>query len=232
MDLHISTLGSVLARYALIVYTDAQGDTGCIMQHALSEHDGQIALAEGLPVTGSVIKKLMGLNAVKSLQFVPPQLVALGVNSMAWVEERATRPLLFGGALDKAVAALDGQALPQPRLLFIVNQGVFSVYALRGHERPTADTPLAFAPYYNIFSSHQVCPGSMQKPTQMQPSDIPAWVDSFFYSNFVKPADTNKRWAFSGTYRELWDAARAAGEFKDEWLVDTGRTLGQVIGGN
>ena len=232
MDIQIGNLSSVTARYALVVYTDPQGHTGCIMQHALSAHDGQIALKEGMPVTDNVIKKLMDLNAVKSLQFLPPHLVALGVNSMAWVEERTTRPLLFGGALDKAVAALDSKPLPQPRLLFIVKQGTFSVYALPGNERPTAETKLAFAPYYNIFPSHIICTGSMKKPKQMRPSDIPAWVESFFYSNFVKPADANKRWAFSGTYRELWDAASAAGEFKDEWLVDTGRTLGQVIGGN
>lgn len=232
MDVNIASLDSVIARYALVVYTDPTGQSGCIMQHALSAHNGQPALAEGMPVTTSVIKKLMRLNAVKSLQFVPPQLVALGVNSMAWVEERTTRPLLFRGALDKAVAALDGRPLPQPRLLFVVQQGTFSVYALRGHERPTAETKLAFAPYYNIFGSHEICTGSMKKPAQMQPGDIPAWMESFFYSNFVKPADTNKRWAFSGTYRELWDAASAAGEFKDEWLVDTNYTLGHIIGGN
>ncbi|MFC5849218.1 PRTRC system protein B [Deinococcus petrolearius] len=232
MDVHIADFNSVIARYALVVYTDPLGQSGCIMQHALSIHDGQPALAEGIPVTGAVIKNLMQLNAVKSLQFLPTHLVALGVNSMAWVEERTTRPLLFGGALDKAVAALDGRPLPQPRLLFVVKQGRFSVYALRGQERPTAETKLAFAPYYNIFSSHEICTGSMRKPAQMQPGDIPAWMESFFYSNFVKPADSNKRWAFSGTYRELWDAASAAGEFKDEWLVDTNLTLGQVIGGN
>ncbi|WP_216329384.1 PRTRC system protein B [Deinococcus aestuarii] len=231
MQLELNALPEVHARVALIVYTDHRQEQGIVMQHALGERDGALYIAEGVNVTRDTIETLLKLNALQTLTLVPEHVVALGVGSLAWVVERQERRLLFQGATDKAVAALDGQVFPQPRLLFVTRGAQMFAYALRGTERPTGDTPLYRAPYFNIFSNHAVCNGSMQRPGAITPENADAWTQAFFYSNFVKPADSQKRWATGGTYRELWDAVREAGEFKDEWLVPAGLALAQALGG-
>ena len=233
MNIDPSTHGSVhesVARLALIVYTNDEGTDGVVMQHQLSEKKGKLSMAEGHPVTRSTIDTLLSLNAMQTLQYVPEQVVAVGTNALAWVQERQPRHLLFHGARDPAVAALDNQSFEQPRLLFIGRGLGLSVYALRGTERPSARTALYFAPYFNVFSNHQVCSGSMTRPSSLTPEQTGAWSESFFRSNFTHGGDSNKRWAYPGTYRELWEAVRAAGEFKDEWLVPAGVTLEEALG--
>ena len=232
MNIQLETANMLLAQFALIVYGNAHGSEGVVMQHALS-HDGQaLRLAEGTPVTSDLIKKLQEMNQSRSLTFIPPGVIAQGVGCLAWVQEAELRPLLSKGALDPAVAVLDATPLPQPRLLFVVKQRQLHVYALRGQERPGPNTTLYRAPYYNIFSSDTMCVGSVKLPGGViEPNHIPAWTEAFFMSNFVKPADSNKRWAFPSTYRELWDAALAAGTFKDEWLVSCNKRLQDVLGG-
>jgi len=231
MNLQLDTPAEYYARVALIVHTDASGTQGAVMQHALREEKGQVVMAEGVNVTQDTVDALLRLNAMQTLVFVPEHVVAVGSNSLAWVVPAGPRRLLFGGALDKAVAALDGQVLAQPRLLFIVRGGQMYVYALKGQGRPQADTRLCLAPFFNIFANNSICNGSMVRPAGLSVDQTQAWEEAFFYSNFVKSADGQKRHAFKGTYRELWDAATEAGAFLDEWLVETDVTLQQALGG-
>lgn len=219
------------ARTALILYTDPTGTEGLVMEHALREEHGHPVMAEGRNVSQSTIDAILRLNALQTLTFIPDGVVAVGTNALAWVSPARERRLLFQGALDPAVAELDGQVFPQPRLLFIARGASLFIYALTGDGRPGPDTPLSLAPYYNVFASNLVCNGSMQRPKRLDVQSIPEWEDAFFYSNFVKPADQRKRHAFPGTVRELWDAARAAGQFRDEWLVPAGTTLKVALGG-
>lgn len=231
MQLDLGLPTEVYARVALLVYTDHTGTQGLVMQHALREENGHPVMAEGVNVTQDTIDSILRLNAMQTLTFVPEHVVAVGTNAIAWISPAQDRRMLFQGAYDKAVAELDGQVLPQPRLLFIARGAHLYIYALPGTERPGASTPLYLVPYYNIFSNNLVCNGTMQRPQRLDVDSIPEWEHAFFYSNFVKPGDTQKRHAYPGTYRELWDAARAAGHFKDEWLVPAGKTLAEALGG-
>ncbi|GAA5534081.1 PRTRC system protein B [Deinococcus aluminii] len=231
MQLALETPTEVYARKALIIYTNHDHTEGLVMEHALREQGGHPVMAEGINVTRDTIDTLLHLNAMHTLLFVPEHVVAVGSTSLAWISPPRARRLLFQGAYDKAVAQLDGQVLPQPRLLFVVRGRAMFVYALKGQDRPGAQTTLCLAPYYNVFSNHQVCQGSMQLPTRIDPNNTNAWEDAFFYSNFVKPAGPAKVHAYPGTYRELWDAVVDAGMFRDEWLLETGLTLEQALKG-
>lgn len=229
MRIELTDQPEVKARLALIVYTSDDEKHGIVMQHALTERKGEVHMAEGMNVTRSTIETLLSLNAMQTLTFIPDGVVAVGVNSLAWTEPRTERPLLFAGASDKALRGIDGQHFPQPRLLFVARGNQLSVFALTGNDRPQATTPLYIAPYFNVFSNHTVCNGSMQRPTNITPENAHEFTHAFFYSNFVHGTG-GKRSAFPGTHREMWDAARENGAFKDEWLLPTGLTLAQAIG--
>lgn len=231
MQVALDTPTEVYARKALIIYTNDGNTEGLVMEHALREERGHPVMAEGINVTQSTIDTLLQLNAMHTLLFVPEHVVAVGSSSLAWISPPRKRRLLFQGAYDGAVAQLDGQVLPQPRLLFVVRGRAMFVYALKGHDRPGPHTQLCLAPYYNVFSNHQVCQGSMQLPTRTDPACTAAWEDAFFYSNFVKPAGPAKVHAYPGTYRELWDAVIETGAFQDEWLLETDITLEQALKG-
>jgi len=231
MNIDLPTAPDLLARFALVVYTDDAQESGVVMRHELTECHGRTHLSPGIPVTRSTIETLMRLNAIQTLTFIPPHVIAIGVGAIAWVQEPCEQTLLFQRVSDPAVAELDGQRFPQPRLLFIAKGQQLFVYALRGTTRPEADTPLCAAPYYNIFGNHQVCTGNMVRPAEVTPAQTTEHSEGFFRSNFTHLSGGSKRWTGQFTYRELWDAARAAGAFCDDWLVPAGLTVAQAIGG-
>jgi len=231
MNIDLQTAPDLLARFALVVYTDDAQERGVVMRHELTECHGRTQLSPGVPVTRSTIETLMNLNAIQSLMFIPPHVIALGIGAIAWVQERSKQTLLFERVSDRAVAELDSQCFPQPRLLFIAKGQVLFVYALKGTDRPEAETPLYAAPYYNVFGNHQVCTGNMVRPAQVTPAETAAHSEGFFRSNFTHLNGAGRRWTKAFTYRELWDAASAAEAFSDAWLVPAGLTLGQALGG-
>lgn len=228
---------AVTAHTALILYADKHSSRGCVVEHQLSQNaEGELVLGTGRNVSKSTIESILKLQEGSQRSFVeylPPEVIATGYKSVAWVVERSERTLLFGGVTDAALAEIDGQRFPQPRLLFIAStQGSprLALFALRGNERPTLDTPVYYAPYFNVFSNHHVCTGSMALPRTLNMSELERWVETFFHSNFTH-SSRNQSTALGCSHRELWDLSREHGEFKDEWLLPVGKTLGQVLGG-
>jgi len=57
------------------------------------------------------------------------------------------------------------------------------VRALERDERPTGETPLKTAPYWNCDSAGRVCLGSMRVPDETTVESIAGWQSNFFRSN-------------------------------------------------
>lgn len=228
MQFQLPASDDLLASYALIVYQNAQKNDGCIMRHSIGIKGDQLVLGPGTGVTKGFLKTLEKMGGHTHIQYIPENVIAYGLNYMAWTSEATSRPLLFQGAADKGLQELDGQSFPQPRLLFIVKNQRLCIFALKGTERPTPQTPLYKAPYFNLLPGEEMCKGSARIPKAGDLESIPKWEEVFFLSNFVHGNGT-KRWNFDGSYKEMWEAARTLGAFQEDWLVPHNMTLREVL---
>jgi PRTRC genetic system protein B len=214
---------------AILLYRE--GTDTLAVEHAVREKkDSGAYLGAGRFVTRGVVEGLLRVMDQSPLRYVAPNVVAMGHRSIAWFEPAAMRMMFFRPDRDAAVAAFDGKPVPQPPLLFIAREGRLRVFALFENERPTLETPLAMAPYWNVYASrdHEVCLGTMAVPACLELAATADWTSAFFRSEFTHLSGA-KCWAHPGTYAELLADAVAAGRFNAQWLCSANQTVGEAL---
>ena len=118
-----------------------------------------------------------------------------------------------------------------PALVFMVTGSEWTVYALKDSVRPTLDTELCHAPYFNVYDSGKICTGSAAIPDKLTPSSIPAWESAFLESEFThvngqikKVSHPRGEYAF---WKEMLDGKFAS--FPNEFLIGTGHKLADLL---
>ena len=216
---------------AILLYSTGPNQGAIAVRHNAREKDGRASLGPGEFVTAGVVSELMALLNTPKLSYIPENTIAISESAVAWFEPAATRTMFFRAETDSAVAAFDKKLVPQPALLFVARRQKLSVFALPSNERPTLNTPLFLAPYWNVYDDNRVCLGSMRVPKSFKPEDTSAWTAAFFASEFTHLSG-GKRWAHSGTYAEMLTDAVAAGTFKSKWLKPSRLTVERTLCGN
>ncbi|MGP1715746.1 MAG: PRTRC system protein B [Methylophilus sp.] len=72
-----------------------------------------------------------------------------------------------------------------PSLVFTLCGNGLRVFAVKGDEKPTADTELFNAPYYNIDAFGRLCTGNVVLPDETGSTSFAAWEKMFFDSYFT-----------------------------------------------
>lgn len=208
--------------------------------HAVEHGPSGAALAPGTlldeQTLADVVKNLTG---ARGLDFLSDRVLAYAPGlGLAWWTPASERPLFFrtdnfGGASHDPFLneRVNGHAYPIPPLVFVVRGRGLHLYALADDRRPTPETPLYRAPFYNLYESGNVCTGSMPAPNGVTPANINAYERAYFGSNFSHPnaAPLLAPRAWRGSYGEAWLEARALGRFPREWLVDQKKTLAEAL---
>jgi PRTRC genetic system protein B len=101
------------------------------------------------------------------------------------------------------------------------------VRAVAESSRPSAQTPLKTAPYWN--TDVRVCPGSMRVPDSCDVASIPHWEDAFFQSEFTHPAGAVRLTSHPGGFIGLWRSLVDKKRFPVRCLVDAGETLQEFV---
>jgi PRTRC genetic system protein B len=201
--------------------------------HLLLKHpvhtgvDGSCSLGAGQALSTADHGYLMQFLSGLDLQLTQATTLAVGVNSLIWWVPPAERPVWFDAKYQAtaSIARLSGQPVPWPGLVMRASAGRLQVFALQGQERPTAQTPLMHAPFWNLFAQGVVCRGSVQYPAACTPSLQEAWETVFFQSVFTGPSRTDRYMNWGAGYEALLDQAQRLGHFPDEVLMDAGLTL-------
>jgi PRTRC genetic system protein B len=122
-------------------------------------------------------------------EFLPENLLVKTNDTLVWWTPEQHRPMYFSVAQGKAteVEGMSGKVFPHPALVFVVNDGRLFVRALKTNKRPTPDTDLFIAPYWNVYDTGSVCLGSMKHPRTYGISAIAGWENGFFDSYFAHP---------------------------------------------
>ena len=183
-------------------------------------------------LTHSFIEELVrSVGGSSGVEILPGNVLARTPQLLAWWVPEQIRQMFFDHA-QGVLAEVSGKRCPQPALVMRVDPQGLAIRALSRSDRPQANTPLKFAPYWNTYQSGEVCLGSMRAPKDASVASIEVWERSFYESAFTHPSDrvrlTKHPDASEGLWREL---AGKRGRFPVKYLVDAKQTLAQFLKG-
>jgi PRTRC genetic system protein B len=187
--------------------------------HQPAFDNGRLTLGEGTPLTEDALRNLIRtVHPHSALEIFPESLLYRDTTTTVWFTRTMTRRMWF----DK-VSALNGQILHQPACVWAVRSDRLFVRALSSRRRPTLNTSLLVAPYWNVDGHGLVCTGSMVRPATTTTATLGDWVDGFFNSSFTH-ANPGFHWKKGITFEGMWELARDR-QFPTQWLAPANQTL-------
>ena len=117
-----------------------------------------------------------------------------------------------------------------PAMLWKANKESVQVFAIKGKAKPTAKTPLYYAPFFNLSQDGRVCMGTVNINIDRQTclEDFMAQWESYFFNSYFTHTLGNHRHCKTGIV-ELWTAQVTGRDFPQDELIKTGRTLKDLI---
>lgn len=223
---------------AIMLYTDGHGGSFATVHEVSPDTNGVPSLQEGHPLTMEALNNLQ-TSVAKSAGgkrsfsgFLPENVLAVGSSSIVWWIPAAVRPLAFNCS-DNLIGQATGQAPTPPLVFSVASDGAWSVFALKENTRPTLDTKLWQAPYFNVWQSGKICQGTTRIPHGATTQQIEDWNKAFFGSNFSHPNvhAPAKLVKYKGGAYQFWKDM-LEGSFKKfplRVLVETEYTLDDLI---
>lgn len=182
---------------------------------------GVLATTEGLM---AALRTLLP-ESQRGTGLLPETMLATGVDHMVWWVKPTTRQVWFSC---KELGGERSAIVPNPGLVMAVTEGKWYVWAVKGNQRPTPETPLYLAPYFNVWSSGQICVGSTAVPKGKHKQSTTAWEDAFFGSFFSHPnVRAPEKLVKKGSEFKFWQDMLAGkyAKFPEGMLVENRHTL-------
>lgn len=220
---------------ALIIYRAQDvnnGDKAFVTRHNIVTGDNSAPrVAPGELVETSFVKHLMtSMLGELAVEILPENVLVRTTRQLVWWTRPAIRPMFYYKQKSPELAELSGKKYPQPALLFSTNDGGdLTVRALKEAKRPTKDTRLYLAPYWNVYDSGDVCIGTMRTPRTCDLGSMALWEKAFFESEFNhqnthKPLTVHPR-----GFVALWKEICGKKAFPVKYLADAGETLQDFV---
>ncbi len=232
MTISVSTFSSSQSyrlSNAILVYQDASRNPAFASVHDVSNDDEDKPIIQaGVPASKSGLMSLMRILDPKAMvrpALKPPHVLAEGSGFFVWFSKPQPRQVWFDC---KELGARTGR-VPCPGLVFIVTNKAWKIFAYKGRQRPDADTSLFVAPFFNVWSTGNICVGNARLPKGDMAYQSEAWEEAFFRSYFTHPnihtakGLTRYRAGPFALWRDLLDGRFA--RFPMRSLVPTGKTL-------
>jgi PRTRC genetic system protein B len=231
VNARIGRKSTVTLKRAVLLYENPgyAGDDAFATVHDVTGLDeGRPALAPGRLLTVEGLREIhRALYRQQRLEVLPEHVLASTPERLAWFEPARPRVMFFK-AQDAFLNSLSGSSFPQPPLLFIAGERQLKVFALATEGRPTGETEVFTAPYFNTTAAG-VCLGSMPLPDSPSVQDTEAISSAFFHSEFTHGTSERLLKGWGGSYGEVWSHAQAQGVFPMQHLVPLEKTLEEVI---
>ena len=200
------------------------------LHDAIHESD-TVRLSEGQLVTPTMLGELTkGLGQSVPTEILPEEVLVRTAEKIVWWTPTQNRILFFsdrGG--DPLLKQLNGKSYPQPALVFKASGSRLWVRALAEDERPSAETRLYRAPYWNCYDDGSVCTGSMKIPRQKSVTTIAAWEQGFFQSEFTHAAGVARSTLHPGGLLALWRSVQGEKRFPIRSLAKAKQTLLEFV---
>lgn len=184
----------------------------------------------GTPVTANGLMETLGTLGEEYLfdvELFPEMLLSHSPLHMLWWRPAGKARVYFNCAELQKRSAI----VPHPALLFAIKNRQWSVFALKESKRPTLETTLYHAPYFNVYDGGGICVGSAAVPDKPSPSTIPRWESAFFDSEFTHVngsiSKTSHPRGEYALWKELLDGKFTT--FPTKFLVPNHQTLGSLL---
>jgi len=206
------------------------GSTFVTHHRVLTQGTSRPELGPGKLLTDDFVHSLLqSLGSQLPVEYLPDSILARTDRALAWWTPAQQRPMFFGNTQGD-LQDLNGRSFPQPALVWLTVDGSLSVRALMASERPSPQTTLAVAPYWNVYESGEVCLGSMRAPRVSTVGSIPQWEHSFFESEFTH-GNVGRATRHPGGFGGLWRELDGNEVFPVEALIELPETVeGFLIG--
>ncbi|MDQ3398304.1 MAG: PRTRC system protein B [Deinococcota bacterium] len=227
----IGRKGTVALKRAVLLYESGgyeSKDAFTTVHDITGLDEGQPALAAGRLLTVEGLREInKALYKQQRLVVLPEQVLAVTNERLAWHEPARMRVMFFK-TQDAFLNNLSGSSFPQPPLLFIAGERQLKVFALTIEGRPTGETRVFTAPYFNTTTSG-VCLGSTPLPDSLSVQDTEGYSSAFFHSAFTHGTSERLVQGWGGSYGEIWAQAQRLGVFPEKHLIATQKTVGEAI---
>lgn len=201
-----------------LLYEDGK-TTFATLHGVRATSDNKPELAAGRAVTTGFLRTLAaGLQHEIRLEILPEDVLLRTADAIAWWTHACCRPMFFRG--DPRAEALNGKTYPHPALVFLVSGMDLYVRALDRNERPSANTRLSTAPYWNTDGRGLVCQGDMRVPDEISVDTIRGWEDGYFQSAFTHPSGAVRLTTHPRRFHGLWTELWGKDEFPNQFLAN------------
>jgi PRTRC genetic system protein B len=221
---------------ALMVYGKSSYDGYPYRHPFVTLHDvaivgGEAVLGKGDLVTPAILADLvLGLGFTIPTEILPEGVIVRSSDTIVWWTPAKTRTMFFNEKQgDKMMMDLNGKVYPHPALLFKASGSNLWIRALARNERPSGDSSLFCAPYWNCSGNGSVCMGSSRIPRTMRVEQITEWEDSFFASEFTHAGQNAKPCLFKGGLLSMWHLLRGQAKFPLSYLRPVNQSLKQFV---
>lgn len=227
------TDGIVRLSQAVLIYTGA-AQSALATVHQVENVNGEPVILAGKAMTprAAIALSRSLSNGATHGGFLPETALYTDGDLLLWWVPPARRHIAFRA---KEIAEQErGEILAHPGLVFAASSTAWSVWAVKGKQRPTLKTPLFQAPYFNVNEGGGICRGNVQVPEGTTTEKIATWNTAFFGSFFTHPNvhGNGKLVRYRGGayafWRDMLDAKFK--QFPQRVLVDIHKTLGGLLG--
>ena len=231
IETHLGGEGAANLRLSDAILIYQNGEQAAATLHQVQEDPRRRApvILPGTPIERKnfieIAQRLSGTQMTNRRQLLDASLLIADADLLCWYRPSHRRTIFFK-TKSAELDALNGAEALHPALLFVARlPSDLYVYALGADHRPTLDTVLFRAPYFNIYAGAHLCEGNFKLPDHFRPDGIPHWEKAFFDTSF---SHTNllvrELTTFAGGHTALWKAMcktgrGAAKEFPAESLV-------------
>jgi PRTRC genetic system protein B len=214
---------------AVLIYRGGGNDAFASLHQVKQAENGMPYLAPGEPLTTAFLRTLaQGLGAQVKPEIFPENILARTPDLLVWWSRPQRRVMFFGGT-DQEARKMNGLLFPHPALIFKVAGRDLYVRAIATIERPTPETPLKTAPYWNTDSRGLVCAGSMRVPESSDIASISAFETTYFQSEFTHSAGAVRLTSHPEGFIGLWRSLIGRKRFPVQYLTDAGETLQEFV---
>lgn len=225
------------ATHAVLLYNGANTmNRAMVTIHTVARGPGRYVLLPGRPASAPALYQLLAhFNpSVAHQGLLPANLLRHAPGELVWHCPSCIEPIFFQ-TNHSELNAISGRRVRHPHLMFHVSGRNLYVAALPDDQRPTLETNLLRAPYYNVSAEGHLCQGSMNGPRENNPESIAQWERAFFRSAFTHAHGS----AFQLTshpngHAGLWleQSEKPHAEFPVQHLVPMKMTLNQWLSGH
>lgn len=219
-------------KHAILVYRSlfSGGSAYLAVCDVVPQESGQPRLGAARPADLSFLRALAeSVQAALPPEVLPEYVLCRTPDRVVWWSEACGRPMYFSGSTP--LGKVSGRLFPHPALVWKVEGRRLYLRALRESVRPTADTELYIAPYWNTDLDGAVCLGSMKRPSKVSVDTLREWEAGYFGSLFTGQNGKGNRVKGKGGLVSLWKSVAGKAVFPASKLVSAGQTMADFIGG-